>query len=487
MGFINIFAALALSGCGAEKPQPSMKPQLPEPYEIVWYQVGDGMTPDVQEVCDAVARMCPDLNISLKLVYFGWGDYNDKMTLIINSKDKFDICFAATWTGFRQNVSRGAYIDITELFYENMPRYSAILDQAFVEGAKVGGRLFALPTNKELFSHVGIEIDTELAALAGIDPSKVNTLEDMDWALRVVKEKLPGIIPFYIRQGNELRAGIYDASFGEGPGAVMLDDQTCTVINQYETEEKMGWWRTTRKWYIDGLINQDSGAVMSNEVFEQGKAFSRSGALGVTPEWLGPAGTILKRITLGDRYTSTETVTSAMIAFSSTSADLGRVMEFYDRFATTPSIYNTLAYGIEGKHYVIADKSTDPWTWDFPPGVTTETVGYSSCDTWALGGDWFSTFLSKADPLNRNEITLLGNELAVSSPVLGFSFDPSDVQAEITACGNVMSEYLTGLDTGMLDPDIYAPEFVAKLNEAGAERIIEEKQRQIDLWKIEGN
>ena len=47
---------------------------------------------------------------------------------------------------------------------------------------------------------------------------------------------------------------------------------------------------------------------------------------------------------------------------------------------------------------------------------------------------------------------------------------------------NVLNEYRAGLEFGVLDPDTALPEFLSKLETAGIDKIIAEKQSQLDAW-----
>ena len=74
------------------------------------------------------------------------------------------------------------------------------------------------------------------------------------------------------------------------------------------------------------------------------------------------------------------------------------------------------------------------------------------------------------------------NESAVISKAVGFMFDPSPVKSEIAALDSVLAEYRLGLENGELDPEEYLPKFQQALREAGIEKVIAEKQRQLDAW-----
>ena len=53
---------------------------------------------------------------------------------------------------------------------------------------------------------------------------------------------------------------------------------------------------------------------------------------------------------------------------------------------------------------------------------------------------------------------------------------------EVTACTNVMNKYNNAIIGGSLNPDESIPQFIAELESAGINRIIEEKQKQLDEW-----
>jgi putative aldouronate transport system substrate-binding protein len=74
------------------------------------------------------------------------------------------------------------------------------------------------------------------------------------------------------------------------------------------------------------------------------------------------------------------------------------------------------------------------------------------------------------------------NADSVSAGSLGFSFDNEPVSTEVAACMNVWNEYMNGLLTGAADPGKVLPQALAKFTAAGLDRVISEKQKQLDAW-----
>lgn len=74
-----------LSGCG-EKAETNESGQ--EVVELTWYQVGDAQK-DAQLVLDEVNKYTTEkIGVKLNIINVGWGDYNQKMQVVINTGDK---------------------------------------------------------------------------------------------------------------------------------------------------------------------------------------------------------------------------------------------------------------------------------------------------------------------------------------------------------------------------------------------------------------
>ena len=96
-----------LSGCGKEKKDGK------EVVELTWYQVGDTQK-DQQQVIDKVNEYTEEkIGVKLNVISVGWGDYNQKMQVVINTGDKWDLCFTCSWTNdYLQNAQKLSLIHI---------------------------------------------------------------------------------------------------------------------------------------------------------------------------------------------------------------------------------------------------------------------------------------------------------------------------------------------------------------------------------------
>ena len=140
-------------------------------------------------------------------------------------------------------------------------------------------------------------------------------------------------------------------------------------------------------------------------------------------------------------------------------------------------IINLIDWGIEGKHYVKNPNGTI----DFPPGVEGSATGYNLRQGWMFGNQLLSypwatdspDIWQKMDEFNRG---------AKKSAALGFMYNPDPVKTELAAISNVVKQYSVGLENGALEPDENLPKFIAALKAAGIDKVVAEKQRQLDEW-----
>lgn len=503
---VVMLLSVGLTGCGEketsgtsteESTVVSADPSVAEasktldPYEVKMYFMGTKQYPETNLIEDEIAKKIKDtLNTTVKIQVFPWGDYAKKMSMIIAAGEQFDACFMGLNSQYYQNVAKGAFVDLTDLVKDKLPKFSKIINPAFLEGPKVKGKLYALPTNKEVFEAFGFEYDKEFADKIGVSDAldAVKSYADLEPILKTAKEKLPGdVFPFIFQTRTLFRAGEFD-SLGDQtlPGIVRLNDDSTTVINQFESPEYLANWNLAYKYVKSGYANKDGATNGAPDYWNVRKGLIRVENMGPVPAYTGTSGQTIKRVYVGNKVNSTGSTCGAMFAFSKTAKDINRALAFFDEYATNPEIYNLVGFGIEGKHYQIIDTNTTPKRVDFLSGQDENSVGYiHSGGVWSMGGNWFDSFLGKNDPADRNDVISKANDAATTSKLIGFSFDPEPVKAELAACTTIYTEMVIPLNCGAVDPAVYAPKLAAKLKASGVDKIIAEKQKQINQWKAD--
>jgi putative aldouronate transport system substrate-binding protein len=478
-------SAEAVSSVAA--PETTAEAKTLEPYEVKWYMIGTKDYAEKTLVQDELANQMKDINTTLKIQVFPWATYSNQIAMVINSGEQFDICFMGTNTSYYPNVAKGAFVDLTDLIDTDLPKLKSMMYPEFLEGPKVKGRIYGLPTNKEIPEAYGVEVNTDLLKpLKGVSFDGIKSYAELETILKTAKEQLPAdVFPMSLRETTMLRDGSFD-NLGDYtiPGVVRLGDDK--VINQFETPEFMANWQLMRKFVQEGLVNKNGATSGAPDYWATGKALCRVELMGPLPTYTGAQGQIVERHTIGKPVIMTGATTGAMQCFSKTTKDIHRALLFYETLNASPDLYNLLMYGIKDKHYRIIDETTTPKRVDFLEGQTEDTVGYIHAGgAWSLGGNWFASYLGKNDPADRNVNVDTYNKSATTSKLLGFAFDVEPVKTEVAACATVYQEIGVPLNNGAIDPVTGSAKFLEKLKAAGMDKIITEKQKQINQWKAD--
>ena len=184
----------------------------------------------------------------------------------------------------------------------------------------------------------------------------------------------------------------------------------------------------------------------------------------------------LVSVPIAEPLAKTSSVANVMWSIPVNSKNPEKAMQFLNLLYSDPEVVNMLDWGIEGTHYVkVSDHVID-----YPSGKTAANVGYSGFG-WMWGDQFLSYVLSTDDPNIWDEMKKF-NDGAVKSKAMGFIFDASSVTTEIAAVTNVYEQYRMSLETGTTDPATELPKFIAALKDAGIDKIIAEKQKQLDAW-----
>lgn len=114
--------------------------------------------------------------------------------------------------------------------------------------------------------------------------------------------------------------------------------------------------------------------------------------------------------------------------------------------------------------------------------MDTNNATYHAQFAWALPNQFMaSTWDGVYDP-DVFEQMLNFNKEGEKSTAFGFTYNPQNVETELTALKNVQEKYRVSLETGAVDPEEYLPKYEEALKRAGLDKLIEEKQKQFDEW-----
>ena len=152
-------------------------------------------------------------------------------------------------------------------------------------------------------------------------------------------------------------------------------------------------------------------------------------------------------------------------------------MQFLELLYTDPVVSNLLCYGVEGVHYQMLDAANG--VIGYPEGASRATSPYSIFRNYALGNE-FNTYVWEGWPVDLWRQVQENNERSARSHAYATPLDTSAVAAEVEQCSAIAERYTELLLAGVGDVDEVLDAFNQELHAAGIDRIIAEKQRQID-------
>ena len=350
----------------------------------------------------------------------------------------------------------------------------AEIDQRFWDGAKVDGKTYAIPNQKEIGVAPMWVFTKEYVDKYKIPYQDIHSLEDLEPWLKLIKEKEPGVTPLYITKGFSFTT-FFDQLVD--PVGIDLNDKDLKIQNMFETKEMKKALETLRKYYKAGYINSDAATAQDDKAVKRfvTKADEQPYAENI---WSKDLKYPVVASPITDTWITNGSTTGSMIAVSKNSKNPEKAVEFLNLLNTDEYLRNLLNYGIEGTHY---KKTGDNKIELINPEDKRYDVAYFAM------GNLFKTYIVGEEPADKWKEFETFNDAAKISPALGFKFDSSKVSTEIAAINNVLEEFKATLYSGSVDVDEYLGKLNTKLKEQGINKVITEMQTQMDEWKKENN
>ena len=462
-------ASTVLTGCGNSVPSSSTNGG--EVTTLSWYTIGKEPT-DLKMVLDEANKYLEEkINVHLDMKFADLGDYNQKMCVVINSGEEYDLAFTCSWAGdYLGNARKGAFLELDPYLDKQGKDMKEVIDERFWEGAKIDGKTYAIPNQKEIGVAPMWVFDKTLVEKYNIPYQDLHDIKDLEPWLKLIKENEPEYVPFFIAKGLSFTT-FFDQLVD--PVGVLLEDDSLKIQNMFETEEMRETLETVRKYYKAGYINADSATAKEDATI---KAFvtKADGQPFADLIWSKTSGRPVVSSPITDTWITNGSTTGAMIAISKNSKHPEKAMEFLNLLNTDRKLSNLLNYGIEGVHYEKVGENQIKL-------IDGEKKRYDLA--YFSMGNLFINDVLDTEPLNKWEEFEKFNDAAKVSPALGFKFNSDSVSNEIAAINNVLEEFKPALYSGSVDVDEYLGKLNAKLKEQGIDKVIEEMTKQMDEWK----
>ncbi|MBM7563659.1 ABC transporter substrate-binding protein [Paenibacillus sacheonensis] len=452
------------------------KPAL-DPVELSIYYPGTEQK-DVAAVEEEMNKLLKDkINATVKINAVDWGNWSQKINLMVASGEPFDLLFTAGWDNFSGNVAKGAFLDVTSLIDQYAPETKAQMNPELLTGTAIDGKNYAVPVEKEMASEFGIVLNKDLADKYSFDIGTIKSYADLEPMLQTIKEKEPNVVPFWGGKNNI--SLIPFEQIGAVPGAIKKDGAT-TVVDQWETPEMKDMLKLMKDWNQKGYFQKDPATQKdagpfnkAGTVFAQWQQLTPGKDKVLSQQWGHP----IVQVVMTEPYTTSGDLNGAMTAISRTSKNPERAMMLINLLHTDAQLLNTLVNGVEGKHFAKASNTVIK----LPDGVVAGQSGYAPGNNYMFGSQFLNYLWDNEDP-KKWEAYKAFNASAKPSPIVGFSYNAEPVKNEEAAIANIYNTYIDGLSTGVMDPDKDLPAFIDKMKKAGLDKVIAEKQKQIDAF-----
>lgn len=476
--------------------------------ELSFYMMNSPVTDQDRIMEKANAIIEDEIGAHLNLIMIDGSQYQEKMNLMINSGDDWDLCFTASWLDFYNHAGKGAYADLTELLPELAPETYSRIPEGLWNGVTVDGKIYASANYQQwgASARKGFKFRKDIAEEVGFDWEAVKGKDTMT-ALNMVGDFLekaceahPDMVGWETADGGTLWTN--DALYWDmeavgdvsTPGWIRYDEPD-TVINQFATDEFMEYCKLMRDWYEKGYVRKDGATVTDNSVDRKAAKIIAELAYGwpdsvdfdgnpdvahmsMCTEENAPAVTVSTTRTILPAGIGA----NAAVAVNADSDNIEKAVELIELLNTNDELYMLITQGEEGVDYV----------YDEDGNYSLVDGKYNfNYNEWQIGQSYSPDFTRAL--YNKNEAGDIAKESqkfvfdadreADVSPLDGFVFDSEPVKTQIANCSSIISEMRPSLCSGSVDPETKIPEFLSRLESAGVNDIIAEKQAQIDAWK----
>lgn len=460
-----------------------------EPYLLhVCYSVAGEAQPDLPLIQEKLNEITlKEINVQVELEAVSLFSASQTYALKASSQEKMDLIMMFPGYSYLASYANSGLIQPVEDYLEEYGSNITEVMGSMMNAGVYKGHQYAIVENRDVRQNAnGFNVSLELCAKYDIDPDSITTMEDLEAAFAVIKENEPEVTVLMPEtSGGTILYTLLDYYDGLGTGGGVLEveeDGSLKVVNQLEQESYLEACRKVREWYEAGYISKDvlTSQEAGSSALYAGKCFAyAANSVGPKDDYA------FRSIVLTDEKPIVSTQSDQMLLWgvSSTCEQPDKAVQFLNLCYGSAEIANLMMYGVEGTHYTILDD-----------GTIDVSMNANWQNYWNMFGDYNKEYVNKdllASMPGAENIEdykrIMSEWETVESPAYGFIFDPTNVKTEIAACDAVNKEYDTVIGNGTVDPETELPKWIDKLYDAGLQKVIDEKQAQLDEWTAAQN
>lgn len=450
-----------------------------EEYEIVWYYFCGSENADFDKVQEKVNEYTKEkINATVKMIPSDYSQLEgDMMESIMASGEKYDLVWRYG-SNYQNGSLKGAFLEIDDLMKEYAPKTREQLGEEFIDGARVGGKLYGVQTLKDNASWRSVVYRKDIADKYDMDLSNVKSLEDMYSYYDIIVENEPEIYAYGMGGGKTPWANS-GVDFIGGNNLVGILPGGDEIVNLIETDLYLECALQAREMYEKGYVYSEAAQTSFVSLRNEGRVFSwvssdRPGQI----EEINAAGSWggyewATKVLTEKATSDTSNAIGSLQCISITSENPARVMKFLELLNTDSYLKNLIVYGIEGEHYTkISDSRIEKIA----------DSGYAPLSSYSIGNVMIDYLLPGESDTKYDDIKEF-NDTAVYSVGFGFLPDFENVNIQYSNCLNVYNEFNTAITYGVVETEETIEQFKEKLKAAGIDEVVEEIQRQYEEWK----
>lgn len=467
-----------LAGCSGKEATPIKD----APYEIVWY-TPDNPQADLEKVFEKVSEYTKTkINATVTCKIIDWGSYNSKMPILLGANEKMDIVYtsAASFSYFDYAI-RGAFLQLDELLNVQGKDAKKVIPQDMFDSIKVNGKIYAVPTYKEYPVQWNAYISKEFSEKYKWNFSSIKNLYDIEPFLNDLKTGEKDFLPYPITSGYTGWDAVNPFDMITPMVGMKFEGADAKFVNVFASDEYKFHLEKMKEWKDKGYIRKDAGTRNNNNDYA---ALGKVGFSAFIYQPYGEAlltskkaGTVFVSFPVKKAYLTNSNMAGSMIAIPRNSKNPQKTMEFINLLNTDATLKHLVVNGIEGQHYVkIDDKHIK-----YPEGKNYTNVGYSRA-AFTLQ-NVFLNYLSETDPTDKYDKFIEFNAKGIKSNAFGFIPNKEPIETQLATCNSVINKYTKSLETASVDIGKYLPIFNEELKASGIQKIIDELQKQYDVWK----
>ena len=456
-----------MAGCG--KTKTSSNDEVPT---LKWYLIGDKQADTAKVLAKANEIIEEKIGARLDIEFVEAGGFQQKMTMVMASGEKYDLCFTGYTNVYTTAAENGGLLPLDDML-DSVPELKKSIPDKVWDLARYNGKIYAVPNQQIMAVQYAYEFDKELTDKYNFDVSSVKEPEDIEPFLEAVKKGEPNRIPYRSNYGTDMWVqSKYEVLI---PGYVAMDKETGEIVVISETELYKRGARKLNDWYNKGYIRSDVASAgndtadynvrryaVSNNTLKPGQEESSLQRLG----WETCYAKMSKP------YLAVGASTSTMIGISKNSQYPEKALKFIELVNTDKELYNLLCFGIEGEHYKLIDGQVE----------YIENSGYAPKADWKFGNQ-FNAYTLVGQPKDLWEQTQKLNDEGKVTLLNGFSLDKSKFMQLLNEVETAAKQQQSILTCKPEQFDKVYESNMKTLNDAGLQKLRDQVEEQINDWK----